>query len=304
MKLQQVLAPGLAALPVPELLGGNVNYLFTFGDSYTTTGFNVSAGQPAVGNPMGNPELGQGTASDGINWVGYLTTLFNHTLTFSYNLAVYGATIDNEVVSNVPGDVVSQIRGMFGKHYCRGAADTTPETTSLSATADAWTEIADAALFVIWVGINDVQFSYLALHPLLQLTAALDTYFQLLTELYDCGARRFLVMNVPPTTRTPNMLTHGPIRRARHLTTVHIFNLLLERMVKRWARGFPDATVMLFDVFAFMAAVLDDPQRYGFRDGTCVGEEGCVWWDDFHPRSEFHFVLARQLEGLLGGGLD
>lgn len=61
---------------------------------------------------------------------------------------------------------------------------------------------------------------------------------------------------------------------------------------------------MLFDVFAFMGAVLDDPQRYGFRDGTCVGEEGCVWWDDFHPRSEFHFVLARQLEGLLGGGLD
>ncbi|PYI23166.1 hypothetical protein BO99DRAFT_419534 [Aspergillus violaceofuscus CBS 115571] len=297
MKLQQVLVPGLAALPlpVPELLGRNVNYLFTFGDSYTTTGFNVSAEQPAVGNPMGNPELGQGTASDGINWVGYLTTHFNHTLTFSYNLAVYGATIDNEVIPNEPGDVVSQVREMFGRHYCRGAAGTTP---------DAWTEVADAALFVIWVGINDVQFSYLSPNPLLQLTAALDTYSRLLTELHDCGARRFLVMNVPPTTRTPNMLTHSPRRRARHLTTVHLFNLLLERMVKRWAGGFPDATMTLFDVFAFMDAVLDDPKRYGFRDGTCMDEERCVWWDDFHPRSEFHFVLARQLEGLLDGGLD
>ncbi|PYI32027.1 hypothetical protein BP00DRAFT_473834 [Aspergillus indologenus CBS 114.80] len=275
--------------PGPDLSDGNS------GDSYTTTGFNVSAEQPAVGNPMGNPELGQGTASDGINWVGYLTTHLNHTLTFSYNLAVYGATIDNEVIPNEPGDVVSQVREMFGRHYCRGAAGTAP---------DAWTEVADAALFVIWVGINDVQFSYLSPNPLLQLTAALDTYSRLLTELYDCGARRFLVMNVPPTTRTPNMMTHSPRRRARHLTTVHLFNLLLERMVKRWAGGIPDATAMLFDVFAFMNAVLDDPKRYGFRDGTCMDEEGCVWWDDFHPRSEFHFVLARQLEGLLDGGLD
>lgn len=34
---------------------GGVRHLFTFGDSYTQTGFSVKGTQPSVGNPLGNP---------------------------------------------------------------------------------------------------------------------------------------------------------------------------------------------------------------------------------------------------------
>ncbi|RAL15800.1 SGNH/GDSL hydrolase family protein [Aspergillus homomorphus CBS 101889] len=278
-------------MPVSELLGSNVSYLFTFGDSYTTTSFNVSSMQPSPSHPMGNPSLGLGTAADGINWVGYLATSFNHTLTLSYNLAVYGATIDNTVIPNEPGDLVYQVSYQFRQHYC--VTSRTATETSAPPTTPAWT--TDAALFAIWIGINDVQFSYLSPDPILQITAALDTYAHLLQELYDCGARHFLVLNVPPITRTPQMLTYDEKRRARHLTTVKAFNLQLVEMVTRWRQANPDTTMVIYDVFASMSDVLDDPMGYGFRDERCMGK-GCVWWDNYHPRSHFHRILAEDLE--------
>ncbi|PYH42255.1 SGNH/GDSL hydrolase family protein [Aspergillus saccharolyticus JOP 1030-1] len=286
MKLQHLLNPGLAALSGPELLGGNVSYLFSFGDSYTTTSFNASSVQPTPDNPMGNPALGLGTVADGINWVGYLATSFNETLTLSYNLAMYGATIDNSVIPNEPGDLVHQVSQQFQRQYCQ--SQTPPR---------AWA--ADAALFAIWIGINDVQYSYLSLNPVLQITAAMETYARLLQTLYECGARHFLIVNVPPITRTPHMLADRAERRVRQLTTIRMFNGLLLGMVRRWRSENPDTTMAFYDVFAFMSDVLDDPARYGFRDARCMGE-GCVWWDDYHPRSQFHRFLAEDLARVLG----
>lgn len=44
-------------------------FYFSFGDSYTTTGFNINGVQPAPGNPLGNPAYGQGTVAGGPNYV-------------------------------------------------------------------------------------------------------------------------------------------------------------------------------------------------------------------------------------------
>jgi phospholipase/lecithinase/hemolysin len=43
-----------------------------------------------------------------------------------------------------------------------------------------------------------------------------------------------------------------------------------------------------------MTGVLDHPAEYEFPDITCIGE-GCIWWDDFHPRSAFHRILAQDI---------
>lgn len=60
-------------------------FYFAFGDSYTTTGFNINGVQPAPGNPLGNPAFGQtssstqpGTFAGGPNYV-VSATLLLHT---------------------------------------------------------------------------------------------------------------------------------------------------------------------------------------------------------------------------------
>ncbi|KAI3023506.1 CAZyme family CE16 [Aspergillus niger] len=88
----------------------NPTYFFTFGDSYSQTGFSASGTQPSASNPMGNPDLGIGTTTNGPNWIGYLTTTENASLVLSYNLAAGGATIDNALVPAYPGDLASQFR--------------------------------------------------------------------------------------------------------------------------------------------------------------------------------------------------
>ena len=87
---------------------------------------------------------GQGTATDGINWVGYLATTSNKTITLSYNFAVYGATVNDSVVYNEPEDLVYQISHDFCGHYCR---------PSLESNNRIWA--TDTSLFAIWVGINE-----------------------------------------------------------------------------------------------------------------------------------------------------
>ncbi|KAK1140881.1 hypothetical protein N8T08_009754 [Aspergillus melleus] len=141
MKLDRLLVPSMAVLG-PQQPQDSYSTLFTFGDSYTSTKFNTSGIQPTLDHPMGNPTLGQGTSAGGINWAGYLTTVYNDTAVLNFNLAVFGATVDNSIVDGEPIDLVDQVSRNFGDHYC-SSLESSPGWTS------------DTALFAIWIGINE-----------------------------------------------------------------------------------------------------------------------------------------------------
>jgi len=56
----------------------------------------------------------------------------------------------------------------------------------------------------------------------------MDSYFDLVHELYQCGARNFLLLNVPPVTRAPKMLLFPAWHREIHRKVVREFNQQLE----------------------------------------------------------------------------
>lgn len=95
-----------------------------------------------MSNPLGNPVLGQGTSANGLNWVGYTAAVYNTSLLLAYDLAVYGATIDNNIVSAVPHDLVYQVETDFRERFCK--TDETPQE---------WD--SENTLFAIWIGINE-----------------------------------------------------------------------------------------------------------------------------------------------------
>lgn len=101
----------------------------------------VSTSKPSLRYLFSKHYAGQGTSSGGINWVGYLTTVFNASLVLNYDLAVSGACINNSIVKADVRDLVSQVESTFDPIYAER-----PESTP-------WT--ARSAVFAFWIGINE-----------------------------------------------------------------------------------------------------------------------------------------------------
>ncbi|KAL5001723.1 GDSL lipase/esterase [Aspergillus recurvatus] len=299
MRLQDILQLGQSVLTLsPSSSDGHapqgVRSLFSFGDSYTTTSFNVSSTQPSPENPMGNPPLGSGTAADSTNWVGYLATVYNDTTVLSYNHAVYGATVNNTLVPNVPHDLVHQVSRVFEPNYCPS-----PEPDTEIEPREKWTP--EAALFTVWVGINDIYFLSQKTDPLKHIPSVLQSYFNLVDRLHGCGARDFVIFNVPPCDRSPQILTLEPPDIQLYDTVTKEFNRQLLNAAGQWRLANPDSAMSTYDAWSFFTEVLDNPQEYGFVDSTCIGaSKGCVWWDDFHPVSALHRLLAADVGRFLG----
>ncbi|KAL3459572.1 hypothetical protein BJX64DRAFT_291076 [Aspergillus heterothallicus] len=309
------LAGSISVLRVSEPPAWDCQSLFTFGDSYTSTGFDVASTQPSLDNPMGNPELGQGTSADSINWVGYLTTTYNDTPILSYNFAVYDATVDNDLVPSIPQDFVNQVSVSFEPNYC--------QTSTQSVAGQGWGP--ESALFVIWFGINEfvslspqssslnyarvrertnkpgtsVHGSFSDPSPPEKVACVLERYFAQIDRIYGCGARSFVAINVPQMHRSPKLLSYNARTRRRYEKVVLEFNQQLEIAVLQWSQDHDDSSITIYDAWTFTGGVLDNPRKYGFVDSTCMGEEGCVWWNSFHPRSAFHDLLAQDIARFL-----
>jgi len=126
----------------------NIKTLFTFGDSYSQTGFNVSLAQPTPANPMGNPPYPGWTSSNGPNWVGALTVKYNASLLMNYNLAFGGATVDPKLAkSYVPNvhSLIDQVEKDWTPNYAKPSAKY----------AKNWE--ARSMLVGVWMGVNDVM---------------------------------------------------------------------------------------------------------------------------------------------------
>ncbi|PYI13176.1 cellulose-binding GDSL lipase/acylhydrolase [Aspergillus violaceofuscus CBS 115571] len=279
------------ARPSPRAGTTNPTYFFTFGDSYSQTGFSASGTQPSAAAPMGNPDLGIGTTTNGPNYIGYLTTQENASLVLNYNLAAGGATIDNALVPAYPGDVAAQLR-LFGAVYSDKPASAP------------WT--SRDAVFSFWIGINDIGNAYATTDAASYTPQLIARLKQQVAQLYATGARKFLFLNVPPTSRSPFFLDQGNATVARHAAYLATYNRNLEAMVQGLRGEFAGVTTVFYDAWSFVTKILDDPTAYGFPDATCINDDGvsCIWWNNYHPGMKYHLLQAEDMKKqlkVLGG---
>lgn len=259
----------------------SLKYVFSFGDSYTQTGFNLTNGSPlpSVGNPMGNPPWPGWTASNGPNWIGYLTTTYNASTLLTYNMAYGGATIDSTLVKPWRDDVLSlknQIEDLFLAHL-----GSHPSTTP-------WR--SNNSIFTIFIGINDIGNSYWKgdfdnFHNQL-----MDVYFGLVDKLYATGARNFLFINVPPVQRSPLIVAQGDQAITTEKEALASYN---HKLVNRVAALNTDKTkakspvwAKVFDYSTLFNKILDNGDRYGLKNTTNFCDKyqsGTSAWDTFDP---------------------
>ncbi|KAJ5888300.1 Acetylesterase [Penicillium taxi] len=253
-------AAGLAmAAAVPLSSFSSTTYFFTFGDSYSQTNFNVSGEQPNAVDPMGNPTLGTGTTGGGINWIGRLTTTYNDSLVLSYNLAVGGATINNAIVNSGYEDMTSQV-ATFQYVYSNKSGFAPWKSSD--------------AVFGFWIGINDIGNGFKSQNASQVVPRLMAQYKYLFQSIYADGGRKFLFLNVPPTNRSPFILDQGLAVSRKHTAWLADYNEALKLMVLGLRDRYWDTQIVLYDSFKFMTKVLNNPQGYGFRNASCIDDDG------------------------------
>lgn len=179
---------------------------------------------------------GTGTTTGGLNWVGYLTTEQNASLVLSYNLAIGGATIDDSLVASSQGDLVSQVE-TFEQAY-----GSKPESAP-------WT--AENAVFGFWIGVNeyDLLFSFVDVYGEVTnechsignafynteadtfIPQLMDRLSSLVEQIISAGGRKFVFLNVPPTSRSPFFTEQGEETVEQHAAYLDVYNQQLESLV-------------------------------------------------------------------------
>jgi len=270
--------------PVPTGTS-KANFWFSFGDSYTQTGFVDNGVLPAVGNPLGNPPYPGYTATGGENWVDFVTTTYNKSLVFTYNYAYGGATIDASLVTPYEPTVLS-------------LTDQVNEFLTTVATKPAstpWT--SSNALFSIFIGINDIGNSYYESGDRSAFSdTLLNAEFALVQKLYNVGARNFLFVNVPPVDRSPLMLAQAASAQATEKTVIAGFNSKLVTKMASFKANNTGVSTFLWDSNAQFTTILNSPTTYGFQDATSYGTTpGLFWGNNLHPTSAAHKLFGQQV---------
>ncbi|PPQ99095.1 hypothetical protein CVT24_009362 [Panaeolus cyanescens] len=215
-----------------QLLWKDTKFLITFGDSYTTTGFNISAG---VDSPVPNF-----TSSNGPNWVQQLETTFNVAGTKVFNLASGGATIDAALVPPFQPTVLSVVDQVT--QFKQFLASKPPGAR--------WS--SNNTLFAFWIGINDVGQS-----------------FGWLDQLHDEGARSFAFLTVPAIDRAPLWAQQGPDVALKMKTFVAEYNTLLRTMVANFQAKHKDLQrVTVIDTQPIFNTLLNNAPTLGFVNST------------------------------------
>ncbi|MBR9981110.1 MAG: SGNH/GDSL hydrolase family protein, partial [Desulfatitalea sp.] len=261
----------LILLPIALLLGaanalaGPFSEIVVFGDSLSDNGnYVLYEGQPAP-----DPALyWQGRFSNGPVWVEYLTdpAHFDTNLT---GRAFGGAESDGLA----PPGLIQQVR------------------THILGTGP---PLSPTNLYVIWIGGND----YFNGDGNSQ--GAVDNINDAMTDLVDNGALSILILNLPDLGAIPHRLGSTLAPEATKFSVD--FNAALASMIDTFSAAHPDINIYEFDIYALFLDIIADPDAFGFDNVTeqspnfAVEDNfdggGSLFWDDKHPTTRMHALIA------------
>lgn len=279
-----------------------------FGDSLVDTGnfFNLTnlPPSPPYAERFSNGEIWIDTLTDNLNLNPVLFSELGSAIpTEGINFAVGGASTG---FNNVGGDPLPGLQQQIDSFIN-------------------FTAIAPAdsnALNIIWAGSNDY---FLALSNPESLNLSLaeqatDNLASALQSLYDAGARNFLVVNLPNLGETPlvNELDNsfpGISSQLNDLVGVH--NLLLEQKLNNLDASLPEIDLITLDTNSLLTEIVNEPSQFGYSnindscllnsqifssfdfDGVCDNPNEFLFWDDIHPTSATHQLVAQVAKNTL-----
>ncbi|KAJ8764328.1 hypothetical protein K2173_006068 [Erythroxylum novogranatense] len=185
------------------------------------------------------------------------------------------------------------------------------------------------SLFLISTGSNDMfEFSAAILYRTTNVSAPeflqflQSNYTKHLQNLYDLGARKFVIVSVPPIGCCPSpravLKSDACIKEMNDLAVAFFVNI--QALLKSWSSEFADVKYSLANSFRMTSDVLENPLVFGMKDvknaccgkGTFNGELPCdsrldpalcsnrheyLFWDRFHPTAAASRLAALSMFG-------
>lgn len=163
------------------------------------------------------------------------------------------------------------------------------------------------ALYIMWAGANDLFDGQLNMSiPVGNITGDLE-------QLYDDGARQFLVLNLPKLGATPAYNSTAASRDDWNNRTL-AFNTTLASGLDQLENLLADISIKRFDIEALFDQALADPTEYGLTnvadsaapglepgaffyddDNIVANPEDYLFWDEVHPTATMHAALANAI---------
>jgi phospholipase/lecithinase/hemolysin len=239
-----------------------------FGDSLSDNGNLILIND----QPMPDPELYyQGRFSNGPVWVEYLSD--SERLNVSLNNRAFGGAKTDGVA---PPGLIAQVIEYI-------------TVTDFSLSPD--------TLFIIWIGGND------CLYGDRNHQTSVANIKEAIQQLAGGGAMHILVLNLPDLGTIPKELdTPGAVEATEFSVN---FNADLANMLDEYSVRYPGISLYEFDVYSFFMKVLKDPEAFGFTNVTDPSPNftvpndfdgaGHAFWDDIHPTTSMHTLIADQV---------
>ncbi|RPB00537.1 GDSL lipase/acylhydrolase family protein [Choiromyces venosus 120613-1] len=305
---------------------GKIENLVVFGDSFTDENrfvyfINHNGSAPPPGTIL--PESAS-TATGGRSWARFVSQYTGINL---YNYAVIGAVCSNSLT---PRTLSSDLGLLFPavKDYELPAfyADVaTPSFPKLS---------PSDTLYAIWIGTNDLGGDCIITGlPNVGLTNFTQCVIDVAKDLYDHGARNFMILNLAPIERAPlyaplgeggregprrfwrgkGANATGISRRMRDL--VQGGNEIFKYKIPAELGVLKGAKVGVMDTYGLMSDIWHNPAQYlngslpynttGANvdcdiNGVCTNyrlqdRDSFLWYDELHPSEQVSRVIAREV---------
>lgn len=287
-------------------------FIFAFGDSYTSEGWDGSS-DPLMKYRVKN-------TANGPVWARALER--SYTRTMLVNFAISGATVDNVLTTWQPTilDVRGQIAAFIKWFY------PAPSRARWS---------GQSALFALGVGTNDVMI--VTTKPSVRMKGLNQTavdafeemmrfYFVSIKQLYKAGARAFLFHTLGPYDRAMAGVELGSELQDALRRNILSYNTVLIQHANEFCAKHADVFCLVHDTYNLTANVMDHYTEFGFMEPVnfcpahklnptvevddrtevgCVGPAGAyVWRDRLHPSWRFHQIWAQDVKYEIDKRLD